>query len=69
MRRLALAIWLATGTLLAGCGGGGADSRTETTVNTTTKGQELQDLQAALNSGAITQEEYETERKKILDRE
>jgi hypothetical protein len=54
---------------LAACGGGGAESETQLDVTTTTKGQELQDLQAALNSGAITQEQYETEKKKILDRE
>ncbi len=51
---------------LAACGGGGADVKSE--VKTTTTGQELTDLKKAFDSGAITQEEYERERKKILAR-
>jgi len=39
----------------------------ETIINTTT-GQELIDLQQALESGAITQEEYDELRKKIIER-
>ena len=38
-----------------------------TEINTTT-GQELMDLQEALDSGAITQEEYDELRKKIMER-
>jgi hypothetical protein len=51
--------------MLAGCGGGGADS----TVNNTTvsKGQALIDLQKAYQSGAMTEREYEKERERILD--
>jgi len=49
---------------LSACGGGGANS--ETTVSTTTTGQELTDLQAALESGAITQEEFDKKKKEIL---
>lgn len=48
------------------CGGGGADVRSE--VSTTTTGQQLMDLKKALDSGAMTKEEYEKERKKILDK-
>ncbi len=48
------------------CGGGGADVKSE--VSTTTVGQQLMDLKKALDSGAMTQQEYEKERKKILDR-
>ena len=51
---------------LAACSGGGAEVKSE--VKTTTTGQELTDLKKALDSGAITQEEYERERKKILSR-
>ncbi len=40
---------------------------THTEINTTT-GQELMDLQEALDSGAITQEEYDELRKKIMER-
>ena len=39
----------------------------ETIINTST-GQELMDLQQALDTGAITQEEYDELRKKIMER-
>jgi Short C-terminal domain len=48
------------------CGGGGADVRSE--VSTTTTGQQLMDLKKALDSGAMTKDEYEKERKKILNK-
>ena len=48
------------------CGGGGADVKSE--ISTTTVGQQLIDLKKALDSGALTQQEYEKERKKILER-
>jgi len=51
---------------IAACGGGGAEVRSE--VSTTTTGQQLIDLKKALDSGAMTQQEYEKERKKILDK-
>jgi hypothetical protein len=57
------------GFLVAGvvaCGGGGAEVRSE--VSTTTTGQQLMDLKKALDSGAMTQKEYEQERKKILEK-
>ncbi len=37
-----------------------------TTVNSTTTGQQLTDLKAALDAGAMTPEEYEKKRKEIL---
>jgi hypothetical protein len=51
---------------VAACGGGGADVKSE--ITTTTVGQQLIDLKKALDGGAITQQEYERERKKILDK-
>jgi len=51
---------------LVACGGGGADVRSE--VSTTTTGQQLMDLKKALDSGAMTQKEYDQERQKILER-
>ncbi len=57
------------GLLLLGtarCGGGGAEVRSE--ISTTTVGQQLIDLKKALDAGAMTQQEYEKERKKILER-
>ncbi len=51
---------------VAACGGGGADVRSE--ITTATVGQQLMDLKKALDSGAITQQEYEQQRKKILEK-
>ena len=51
---------------VAACGGGGAEVKSE--VSTTTTGQQLMDLKKAVDSGAMTQQEYEKERKKILER-
>ncbi len=37
-----------------------------TTVNATTTGQQLTDLKTALDSGAMSQQEYDKKRKEIL---
>ena len=50
---------------LSACGGGGNETQTE--ITTTTTGQQLVDLKEALDAGAISEKEYEKERKKILD--
>lgn len=50
--------------MLAACGGGGADVKS--VVNTTTTGQQLIDLKKALEAGAITQDQYEKEKARIL---
>ena len=62
-----VAIAFAAALPLAGCGGGGADSSTEIHNTTVSKGQALIDLQKAHDSGAISDSEYQRERKKILD--
>jgi hypothetical protein len=49
----------------AACCGGGADVLSH--VTTTTVGQQLMDLKKAYESGAMTQQEYEQQRKKILN--
>ncbi|MCB2226225.1 MAG: gas vesicle protein GvpG [Desulfarculaceae bacterium] len=49
---------------LSGCGG--ADVKTQTT--TVSEGQQLIDLQKAYKSGAITKEQYEDQKEKILDK-
>jgi hypothetical protein len=54
---------LSFGVALGGCGG--ADVNTKTT--TVSEGQQLIDLQRALKSGAITKEQYEDQKEKILD--
>jgi len=47
---------------IAGCGGGDVKS----TVSTTTTGQQLIDLQKAFDTGAITKEQYDQQKAKIL---
>jgi hypothetical protein len=49
------------------CGGGGAEVKSE--VTTTTVGQQLLDLKKAYDAGALTKDEYEKERKKVLERQ
>lgn len=57
---------LAALVLLAGCGG---DTNVRVEGSTSiSKGQELTDLQRALNEGAITQSEYDTLRSRIMKR-
>ena len=50
---------------LAGCGGGGAQLKSQTT-NTTT-GQELVDIKEAYDKGVITEKEYNDQKKRILE--
>ncbi len=53
--------------MLAACGGGGAEQDTTVHNTTVSKGQALIDLKNAYDSGAMTQDEYEAEREKILE--
>lgn len=53
--------------LLAGCGGGDTYVKVQGTT-TISKGQELTDLQRALNAGALDSSEYERLQRKILNR-
>ena len=53
---------------LAGCGGG-EGGEVKSTIRSTTMGQELTDLESAYKKGAITKDEYEGLKKKILERE
>lgn len=64
-----LALALTVPFLLAACSGGGAKVESQSDVRTTTTGQELLDLKSAYESGAISAEEYEDQRQKILDAE
>ncbi|MBU0663832.1 MAG: gas vesicle protein GvpG [Proteobacteria bacterium] len=67
-RRLILWIlFIAMVPLLSGCGGGGAEVRSEVTSVTT--GQQLMDLKKALDMGAMTRDEYDREREKILNKD
>lgn len=53
---------LALSALVAACGGEEVHVKT----STATTGQQLTDLQKAYEAGAISKDEYEQERKKIL---
>jgi hypothetical protein len=68
--KLRLEMWIVIAVLamsLAGCGGGGAEVRSE--VTTTTTGQQLIDLKKAFDTGAMTRDEYDREREKILNKD
>ncbi|MDU9003374.1 SHOCT domain-containing protein [Sedimentitalea todarodis] len=65
MKRIAIGGFLILSLVaVSACGGGGA--RNTTHMTTATTGQELTDLKAALDAGAISQAEYEKKRKEIL---
>lgn len=57
-----LALILLSGGLVAGC-----SSSSKVEARTTTVGQELEDLEDARDRGLITEDEYQKQRKKILD--
>lgn len=65
LKVLAMIILISFWSGFAGCGGGGAEVKKD--VTTTTIGQELMDLQSAYKKGAITKEEYESAKEKILE--
>ena len=67
LRVLAMIILILFWTGLAGCGGGeGGEVKSE--IGSTTVGQELIDLESAYKKGAITKEEYESLKEKVLER-
>lgn len=61
-----IVLFLASNLLLTGCGGGGA--KTSVTATTTTMGQELQDLEDSYKKGLLSESEYKSARKSILNR-
>lgn len=67
LRRFSFLVFMGVAFLLAGCGGGGAKSETQVQNTTVSKGQALIDLKKALDAGAISQSEYEKQRKIILN--
>jgi hypothetical protein len=64
---LFIAVSLSSLLMLTACGGGGAEQDTTVRNTTVSKGQALIDLKNAYDSGAMTQDEYEKEREKVLD--
>ncbi|HET9699430.1 MAG TPA: hypothetical protein VFP70_00760 [Burkholderiales bacterium] len=63
-RNLILATTLLTALGISACGGGGAEVKSE--ITTTTKGQQLLDLKKAYEAGAMSKDEYERERQRVL---
>jgi hypothetical protein len=59
-------IGFSTMTLLTGCIGLSLGGGTTSKSQSPTLGQQLTDLQAAKNSGAITDAEYQTQKAKLL---
>lgn len=67
LRKFAVLTLMGITLALAGCGGGGATSDTQVQNTTVSKGQALIDLKKALDSGAISQSEYDKQKKIILN--
>ena len=65
-RALAAVLLVVIGLNLWGCCGG-SDVVVPPSQPTTTLGQELQDLEEAYKKGAISKDEYENAKKKILE--
>lgn len=64
MKKIAIVLVSSVALLCSACGGGGAHVRSE--VTTVSKGQQLIDLKKALSDDAISQDEYNKEKSKIL---
>ena len=64
MKKLTLVLVSSMAVLLSACGGGGAHVQSQ--VTTVSKGQQLIDLKKAVDDGALTQDEYNKEKSKIL---
>lgn len=60
-------VCVGVGLTVAGCGGGGARSETAISNTTVSKGQALIDLKRAHEAGALSNSEYERQRRKLLD--
>jgi hypothetical protein len=72
-RKLAKCMVLVTtgaimGLLLSGCAWSIGSEKEHAAVVQPTRGQELIDLKKAKDQGAITEEEYQAQRKKVMDR-
>ena len=53
------------GLFVTGCSGGGAEVKSN--IQTTTPGQQLLDLKKAYDAGAMSKDEYERLRKKVVE--
>jgi len=60
-----VAVMIAVSSILTGCGGGGAEVKTQS--YSTTLGQELKDLEEAYKKGIITEKQYEESKKNLIE--
>lgn len=65
--RIAAATMLLSLSLIGLLAAPGCSSSSKVEARTTTVGQELEDLEDARDRGLITEDEYQKQRKKILD--
>ena len=65
---VALSTYAVLGALLAGCSWSIGGGKERASAAPPTRGQELIDLKRARDQGAITQEEYESQRRQVLTR-
>lgn len=65
MKRTLLAIMISTSFALLGMTGCGSSQNVST--NAVSTGQELEDLQTAYDKGLMTEQEYQEERKRIME--
>jgi len=64
IRVLVFVLLIVSAVNISGCGGGGSELRQ--TTNTTTLGQELQDLKTAYDKGIISEKEYNKAKENII---
>ena len=65
-RILVVVAFILAGALLGGCCGGGTTEVKTVSAPQTTLGDELKDLQEAYEKGAISKEDYEEAKEKII---
>ncbi len=65
LRIWAVAVMIVMTLGIAGCGGGGAEVRTQS--YSTTLGQELKDLEEAYQKGIITEKQYKEAKEKLIE--
>ncbi len=64
LRALCVGVIIALVSGAAGCGGGGA----RVSADSTTLGQELQDLKTAYEKGIISEKDYNEAKKKLIEK-
>jgi hypothetical protein len=68
VKLLAVLMAIVFGLNMAACCGGGTTVETKSVVKEVTVGEQMEDLDKAYKSGAITREEYDKLKKGIMDK-